>query len=226
MSGASAMAISLAPSVACGWDAGLYDACLAFAETLVCHAGAVIEGAKPAAIFGLSMRSFAGGQWRHLSREALDEALRAYAQALPDYGVRLAVPFRSGKRVVLLVWRPELLAAALASAESIGILRERGYRGSTERELVRELRQRLCEHYRVPKSVKGRDFPHEIGVFLGYPASDVRAFMAGEEPVCVGTWKAYGDERSARRRFQLIKQHERHCKGRFAAGEPLGALFA
>lgn len=226
MSGKSAMAISLVPSAGRGWDGGLYDACLTFAETLVRNAAAVIEGAKPAAIFSLPMRAFAGGQWRQLSRDSLDEALRAYAQALPSYGMRLAVLWRNARRVFLLVWRPQLLTGALASAEAIGILREQGYRGSSERELVRELRQRLSEHYRASERGGKGGFPHEIGVFLGYPACDVRGFMAGEQPVCVGAWKAYGDERAAKRGFERLKRHERRCKTRFAAGEPLHALFA
>lgn len=226
MSGKSAMAISLVPSAGCGWDSGLYDACLAFSETLVRNAAAVIEGAKPAAIFSLPMRAFAGGQWRQLSRSALDEALRAYARALPGYGVRLGVLWRNARRVFLLVWRPQLLMGVLASADSVDILREQGYRGSGESELVRELRQRLSEHYRASESGSKGGFPHEIGVFLGYPACDVRGFMAGEQPVCVGAWKAYGDERAAKRSFERLKRHERRCRSRFAAGEPLYALFA
>lgn len=225
MSGRHAMAVSLDGCSAGSWDGPLGDACLAFADVLVRNAAAVIEGVKPAAIFSLPMRAYVGGRWRQLRREPLDEALRAYQQALPDYGVQMRVLYRTERRVFLLVWRPVQLACVLGNAEGMTILREQGYMGSCERELVLELCRKLGEYYRT----SGDDeavFPHEIGVFLGYPARDVRSFMEGEEPVCVGAWNAYGDERAARRLFQLLRQHERHCRSRFAAGEPLHALFA
>lgn len=220
------MAISIAEGSPGIRDDALSDACLVFAETLVRNAAAVIEGAKPAAIFSLSMRAFAGGRWRQLSRKPLDEALRAYERELPRYGMCLSVLYRNKRRVFLLVWRPGLLSNVLGNIENIELLRMQGYEGSCEGELVRELRRRLVDHYLKshPGGVGG--FPHEIGIFLGYPAHDVRSFMAGEEPVCVGAWKAYGDERAAKRRFQQLKQHENHCMSRFAAGEPLHVLFA
>ena len=43
-------------------------------------------------------------------------------------------------------------------------------------------------------------FPHEVGVFLGYPLHDVEGFIAdprGGTPC--GAWKAYGDEEGAAR---------------------------
>ena len=66
--------------------------------------------------------------------------------------------------------------------------------------LLRRLRQRL---------LAGGDFPHEIGLFLGYPPEDVRGFMAdcrGRNCKCTGCWKVYGDEAAARDRFRRYKQ--------------------
>jgi hypothetical protein len=39
------------------------------------------------------------------------------------------------------------------------------------------------------------DFPHEVGVFLGYPLKDVAGFMGWVDlPVtCQGPWKIYGN---------------------------------
>lgn len=46
-------------------------------------------------------------------------------------------------------------------------------------------------------------FPHEIGLFLGYPPEDVRGFIENNAKCskCVGAWKVYGDERAAKRLF-------------------------
>ena len=46
-------------------------------------------------------------------------------------------------------------------------------------------------------------FPHEIGIFLGYPLADVTGFInnKGRNCKCIGTWKVYGDASSASKAF-------------------------
>ena len=226
MSGRSAMAVRIGDSIVEGCDEVLSDVCLTFVEVLVRLASGVIAGAKPAAIFGLPLRAYRAGCWRHLSRRQLDEVLCAYASVLPSYGVTLSVLYRTERRVFLLVWRPRQVDAVLAEPDARQILREAGYAGVTSEELVAELRRRLVDYYRGAQEADGREFPHEIGVFLGYPACDVRGFMAGEEATCVGPWHAYGDPESAQRRFRALERQERRCRRRYEAGEPLHALFA
>ena len=55
-----------------------------------------------------------------------------------------------------------------------------------------------------------KDFPHEIGLFLGYPPEDVRGFMeqGSRACKCVGCWKVYGDVEAAQKRFDTF----RSCK--------------
>lgn len=226
MSGRHAMAIRLSEGLAGGYDEELNDVCLTFAESLVRLAGGVIAGVKPAALFSIPMKAFSAGQWRWLVRHALDEALRAYAESLPDYGVSLSVLYRTDRRVYLLVWRPEMLARAFEDPELMAILREAGYRGSDVDELIVELRRRLVAYYVASSEGSPAQFPHEIGVFLGYPAEDVRGFLEGREATCKGAWHAYGDAQVARSRFRVLEMHERRCRARFDAGESLGALFA
>ena len=124
MSGRHAMAIRLAEGLAGGYGDELSDVCLTFAESLVRLAGGVIAGVKPAAIFSIPMKAFSAGQWRWLVRHALDEALRAYAESLPDYGVSLSVLYRTDRRVYVLVWRPKMLTEAFEDPELVEILRE------------------------------------------------------------------------------------------------------
>ena len=47
------------------------------------------------------------------------------------------------------------------------------------------------------------EFPHEIGIFLGYPTEDVEGFIAnkGDNFKLCGCWKVYGDEEKAKRLF-------------------------
>lgn len=224
MSGRDAMAVRFADEEVAGCGETLSSVCLTFAAAFVRLAGGVIAGAKPAAIFNLPVRAYHQGCWRMLVRHELDEVLRVYRQVLPGYGVELAVLYRTERRVYLLAWRPDQLAEVLADPRCCAILREQGYVGTTCDELLAELRRRLVDYYRSGKGAA--DFPHEIGVFLGYPAEDVRGFMAGEQASCTGPWHAYGDPRVAERRFRALEAQERRCRTRYAAGEPLHALFA
>ena len=45
-------------------------------------------------------------------------------------------------------------------------------------------------------------------MFLGYPAEDVSGFIrhGARCAKCVGTWKVYGDEESARKKFALYQK--------------------
>lgn len=224
MSGRDAMAVRLADEEVAGCDAALSSVCLTFAAAFVRLAGGVIAGAKPAAIFNLPVRAYHQGSWRLLVRRELDEVLRVYQQVLPSYGVQLAVLYRTERRVYLLVWRPAQLKDVLAQDESRTILHEQSYQGVHADELLAELRRRLVAYYRAGKGAAA--FPHEIGVFLGYPPEDVRGFMAGEQATCAGPWHAYGDAEVAKRRFRALEAQEHRCRSRYAAGEPLHALFA
>jgi len=65
--------------------------------------------------------------------------------------------------------------------------------------LLQQLSRRLCCE---------ADFPHEIGVFLGYPLYDVVGFIenAGRNFTCCGCWKAYGDPSAAQRHFAQLNK--------------------
>ena len=54
----------------------------------------------------------------------------------------------------------------------------------------------------------GGDFPHEIGIFLGYPLGDVIGFIQnlGKNCKCTGCWKVYCDECSAKKTFDKFKK--------------------
>ncbi|AGB40464.1 hypothetical protein Halha_0489 [Halobacteroides halobius DSM 5150] len=58
---------------------------------------------------------------------------------------------------------------------------------------------------RLKKRLQGAEFPHEIGVFFGYPLKDVLGFMgyADLEVTHRGEWKYYGNKK-----VSLLKQKE------------------
>ena len=129
------------------------------------------------------------------SPQALAEELRAMNRVLVPRGLRL-VPLRREKgRALLYLFRPAALSRDLAQEEVRRLLRQAGYRDLGQGACLAELRRRLGA---------GGDFPHEIGLFLGYPPEDVAGFVRhrGKGCKCVGCWKVYGDEQAARSIFE------------------------
>ena len=137
---------------------------------------------------------------------------------LVSRGLRL-IPLRtSGNTTLIYLYRPERLKDDLGNPGAMEILREKGYPyGNSDCCLV-ELVRRL----------KSDDsFPHEIGLFLGYPPSDVKRFM--EDPCkgvkCVGCWKVYSNECEAQRTFDKYKKCTAIYNKESERGKPLEALI-
>lgn len=58
------------------------------------------------------------------------------------------------------------------------------------------------------KFEKLNQFPHEIGIFLGYPIGDVKGFIEnhGCNCKCTGYWKVYCNEEEAEKTFRKYKK--------------------
>ena len=69
-------------------------------------------------------------------------------------------------------------------------------------------------------------FPHEIGLFLGYPLEDVRGFMenCGRNYRLCGCWKVYGDPEAALRCFARYRKCARLYLQRYTEGHSLSRL--
>ena len=91
------------------------------------------------------------------------------------------------------------LAHDLSDARARSILADRDYPSSNPAGCLKRLWERLRT---------SEEFPHEIGLFLGYPPEDVDGFIRRRaDAKCVGCWKVYGDVERAQR---LFSQYE-HC---------------
>ena len=104
-------------------------------------------------------------------------------------------------RVIFLVFNKNMLISYLSKEEIRGFLSGFGYHSLHFGESIR-LFQKRYEAYVSSR----KDFPHEIGVFLGYPLCDVRGFIdnCGEEFQISGYWKVYGDATNTQKLFQLF----------------------
>ena len=100
---------------------------------------------------------------------------------------------------MIYVYRPEKLKQDFFDEKVQTILAHKGYDCTNQNRCVCRL---------VEKLRKDSEFPHEIGLFLGYPAEDVKGFIENKaaSSKCSGCWKVYGDEREAEKRFNRFRK--------------------
>ena len=97
--------------------------------------------------------------------------------------VRFTVLKRTGNNILLLVYKEEELKAHLFNPNNQKFLLSYGYPNCLE----------SCKYIDyLKKRVNQKDFPHEIGVFLGYDLNDIKDYISGnKECLYVGYWKVY-----------------------------------
>lgn len=158
-------------------------------ETVVRLCAPTLAGLKTATLFAAAYQSpvEVRRQVRCLNRVLVPKGLRA-------------VPLMYGKRrVQIYVYRPDNLRRDLQNAQAQSILRELGYAGMEPAECICRLRHQLRD---------SEEYPHEIGLFLGYPLGDVEGFIRnrGQNCKCAGCWKVYCNELEAQKRFARIQK--------------------
>ena len=178
-------------------------------RTLAYHCAPALAGLKAANLIGLSRGEYPG----------LDGALEDYRRAFGPKGVRFRVLCQTGERVLVLVYRPDLLARALGQPLARQLLARAGYPAGSVEELLAVLGGRLA-------AGQG-SFPHEIGLFLDYPPEDVEAFArwGGKGCKLCGHWKVYSDVERARALFRRYDRCREHLCARLAMGMTLGQVF-
>ncbi|GAB6956392.1 hypothetical protein JCM13369A_29390 [Mediterraneibacter glycyrrhizinilyticus JCM 13369] len=72
-----------------------------------------------------------------------------------------------------------------------------------------------CINRLIMKLREEPNFPHEIGLFLGYPLEDVKGFIENKADCskCSGCWKVYGNEQEALKLFEKYQK----CAGTYYA---------
>jgi len=132
--------------------------------------------------------------------------------------VVLRVLADNGKRILLLVYRKKVLSERLAQNEIKQLLEKFGYPKTNDiNELLNVLSSRFDDTC---------NFPHEIGVFLGYPVEDILGFIhCPKECKFSGLWKVYGDVEKATKLFDRYKKCQSSIMRRMDKGDDLKKIF-
>ena len=181
-----------------------------FEAVLVEQCATTLAGVKPASLF----------RYQGADRRQSREAAARWAKELAPYGITvriLKVCPQTGACLIYL-YRAGWLRSILSEPSNRAFLARQGYQTDQDCPgLLRQLSRRLCLE---------REFPHEIGVFLGYPLEDVVGFIRnqGQGFTCCGCWKAYGDPDAAARHFAQLNKCTRVYLRLFHEGTPIFRL--
>ena len=131
---------------------------------------------------------------------------------LSKKGLRV-IPLRfTESKALIYVFRPEKLEQDLKDPEAESVLRKNGYSCKSTSSCITNLIRRLetCD-----------GFPHEIGLFLGYPPEDVNGFIENRKCKLTGFWKVYGDAEKTFAQYRKCMEVYYNC---WCEGCPLEKL--
>ena len=166
------------------------------------HAAPLLVGLRPASLLSFRKDSF----------EDFEALLASYETCFSCKGIEVFRVVEGEAYVLLLFYRADGLRRHFAQAEEQALLQQYGYPCA-------EGFSACLEHLRLRMQVQ-KSFPHEIGLFLGYPPEDVRGFIENETRnyKFTGYWKVYGDEERSRALFDKFERCTRCYLASWARG--------
>lgn len=178
-----------------------------FERALIEQCAPTLAGVKVASLF------------RVVGLEDARACVQFWDGALSPLGVRVIMlkECPAADAGMIYVYRERWLRRLLAQPSIAAFLAELGYDPAQGIKMLQQLSHRFCLE---------QEYPHEIGVFLGYPLEDVIGFIThrGRDFTCCGPWKCYGDPAPAQRRFARYRACTAQLKALYHAGTPLREL--
>ena len=180
-------------------------------RSLIGHCAPTLAGLKVASLYRYFPRD----------RRQFARQFRDLREKMAARGLRLRVLKGCGRTgsLLLYLYRAEDLRRTLEDGPVGDYLSACGYDTAAGSEgMLHQMARRVCLR---------REFPHEIGLFLGYPLEDVEGFIRnkGQGYTCCGHWKSYGDPAEARRRFAGYRACTETYRRRYDGGTPITQLI-
>lgn len=167
------------------------------AAFIALEAAEVIAGVKPSALISIPNRPLSCGR-------NLFTLWHKYAVTILGHTDVSAYHLKDqADAILVLFYRTEPFKTYLQRRDISTLLGKAGYSGPfTPDHAISQLAARFTS----------AEFPHEIGLFLGYPIKDVMAFMGWITLpfACQGPWKMYGNPQqslSLAERFHECRRH-------------------
>ncbi len=157
--------------------------------SLIDRIGATIAGVKPAELLNFPSNN----NCSNISWENCKDCI------LKNSNVKMRVVNRHKKRIHVFFYHEQELKKVINQPEVVEFLRELGYPIKCSFE--------DCLEYLMIK-LNSDEFPHEIGIFLGYPLKDVKGYLGKNNLnyVCSNGWKVYGNKYISQKRFKSFRE--------------------
>lgn len=157
-------------------------------ESIIRHCAPTLAGIKVGNLFNCAFDN----------EKELKYQIKECNKEINPKGVYIKKLRQNDKRALIYVYREKQLKNILSNRGIVEFLSSCEYKKFTIRYCIDELINRI-QHYEV--------FPHEIGIFIGYPLSDVKSFIdnKGKNSKCLGYWKAYSNESKVNLIFEKFK---------------------
>ena len=180
-----------------------------FEKALAYHCAPALAGIKAGNLISCSKEKYPN----------FPEMIKLYQDAMKQKGICFEILHECDRNYLLFMYRKNLLKSRLEMKEIRGLLVQIGYPPfGTLEEMIDYLKIRFEEN---------QEFPHEVGVFLGYPPQDILGFWKnrGKNYKLCGHWKVYGDVEEARRMFQQFDKCRNGICRRLSEGISLTQMF-
>lgn len=155
--------------------------------------------------------------YRFASKENVLREIEIINLKLNTRGVYVEAILWREHSVLLYTYRKSHLKRELEQDGVRSLLSQYGYLDCEVGNCLKHLKKRLDDY---------DCFPHEIGVFLGYPLEDVKGFIENKGQDCLycGLWKVYCNEQEAKKNFQKLEKCTRVYMQVFAGGRSISQM--
>lgn len=132
-----------------------------------------------------------------------EKYLETLQNMLKETQLSYEILLRRKGQITFLIYQETAVKNYLAQIKVKELLKKLGYASGTLKHLLKEVKKR----YRFYMEMQ-RNFPHEMGLLLGYPPEDVQGFIEneGRNFLYAGYWKVYENLPAKLSLFQKYEQ--------------------
>ena len=182
---------------------------MTFDHMLATHCSPALAGIRPANLVACGKADYPN----------FLQLVGEYNCQLNSRGIHFMPLVENKKNHLLLVFRPDKLQHFLQGKEAREMLMSAGYPIEGDLfGLLSHLKKRIFQE---------ADFPHEIGLFLGYPPQDVHVFLQnkGKAFLLCGHWKVYDNKKQAQQLFDRYDRCRSLVLSRIVKGQSIIQIF-
>lgn len=134
------------------------------------------------------------------SNENINHIICEWNNRFLSKGVQIRLIKETAAGALIYVFRPAMLSELLTRKDVASFLAGCGFSGCGSLDTyITRMRDHICN---------ATCFPHEIGIFLGYPLHDVEGFIEhkGKHFSLCGFWKVYSEPQRAEKLFAQYRK--------------------